>query len=60
LHKVDQYRDLDRLINMLSLAKEKYLPLTEYRYSVKKVFEVQPTAAQIPTNIQKELSKHFQ
>ncbi|CAG8466109.1 25172_t:CDS:2 [Gigaspora margarita] len=37
--KVDPCRELDRLINTLSLAKKKYLPLTEHGYPVKKVFE---------------------
>ncbi|CAG8621993.1 9130_t:CDS:2, partial [Scutellospora calospora] len=29
-HKVEPYIELDRLINELTRAEEKYLPLTEY------------------------------
>ncbi|CAG8607882.1 27528_t:CDS:2, partial [Dentiscutata erythropus] len=37
-YKVKPYRKLDRLINELTHAEEKYLPLTEHEYSVKQVF----------------------
>lgn len=38
-HKVEPCRELDKLIDELTLAEEKYLPLTEHGYPVKKVFE---------------------
>ncbi|CAG8548978.1 8710_t:CDS:2 [Cetraspora pellucida] len=38
-HKEDSCRELDKLIDELSRAEEKYLPLTEYGYPVKKVFD---------------------
>ncbi|CAG8684869.1 3531_t:CDS:2 [Gigaspora rosea] len=34
-YKVEPCRELDRLINVLTRAEEKYLPLTEYGYPVK-------------------------
>ncbi|CAG8538352.1 473_t:CDS:2 [Dentiscutata erythropus] len=37
-HKVEPCKKLDRLINELTRAEEKYLPLTEHRYPVKQVF----------------------
>ncbi|CAG8513521.1 10650_t:CDS:1, partial [Dentiscutata heterogama] len=37
-HKVEPCRELDRLINELMCAEEKYLPLTEHGYPVKQVF----------------------
>ncbi|CAG8804684.1 7507_t:CDS:2, partial [Cetraspora pellucida] len=38
-HKEDSCRELDKLIDKLSRAEEKYLPLTKYGYPVKKVFD---------------------
>ncbi|CAG8854618.1 45619_t:CDS:1, partial [Gigaspora margarita] len=37
-HKEESCRELDRLINELTRAEEKYLPLIKHRYPVKQVF----------------------
>ncbi|CAG8453865.1 5975_t:CDS:2 [Cetraspora pellucida] len=38
-HKEDLCKELDRLINKLTNAEIKYLPLTKYEYPVKQLFD---------------------
>ncbi|CAG8785534.1 13005_t:CDS:2, partial [Gigaspora margarita] len=57
-NKEESYRELDRLINKLTRAEEKYLPLIEHGYPVKYVFTQIIRFMQKGCNLKNELIKN--